>query len=377
MRVLVLSCNTGEGHNTAGKAVQEQVRAAGHEADMYDMMLLAGKRTSRLVGDCYVGMVTHAPYLFHALYRAGEHISSSRRKSPVYYANCLMAKHLAGFLEHNPYDIIVTPHLFPAETATYMKKHHMLSQRVVAVATDYTCIPFWEETDCDYYILPHRDLAQEFADKGVPAEKLVPLGIPVGGSFAHKKDKQQARIDCGLPADRPAYLVMSGSMGFGRVNLFAAELVKSCREGEQVVILCGRNKRMRALLDRQFASKDSVHVVGYTNRVSDYMDACDVVFTKPGGLSSTEAAAKRIPIVHTAPIPGCETRNVAFFTSRDMSVSARKIGEQVACGNRLLHDRPLRERMIAAQQRHVNADASQALARFLETLAQAQGRETH
>ena len=125
---------------------------------MEDMMLLAGQRVSRMVGGSYVGMVKHAPGAFHMLSQAGGKLSSAKRQSPVYYANHFLAKPLARYLEKHPADVIVTPHLFPAETLTYMKRRGMTDIPVLAVGTDYTCIPFWEETRCDGYILPHPDL---------------------------------------------------------------------------------------------------------------------------------------------------------------------------------------------------------------------------
>ena len=69
MKVLILSCNTGEGHNSAGKAVKEAVERAGHEAVMMDMMILAGPRTSVIVGGSYVKIVKYIPRLFQMLYR--------------------------------------------------------------------------------------------------------------------------------------------------------------------------------------------------------------------------------------------------------------------------------------------------------------------
>ena len=126
------------------------------------------------------------------LYRVGGLVSSNRHKSPVYYANALLAGRLRRYLDDNPYDVIVTPHLFPAETLTYMKRKHMLSQKVVAVETDYTCIPFWEETECDYYIVPHESLIDEFAAKGIPREKLLPYGIPVRPAFSRPCRKADA-----------------------------------------------------------------------------------------------------------------------------------------------------------------------------------------
>lgn len=369
MRILILSCNTGEGHNAAGRAIEEQARLMGHDARMMDIMLLKGKATSRIVGGAYVGLVKHAPRLFAAAYWAGGKITSAKRKSPVYWANRGIGKRLARYLEENPADVLVTPHLYPAEAFTYMRRHDLLHLKTVAVATDYTCIPFWEETDCDFYIIPHRDLADEFTKKGVPAEKLVPLGIPVRPAFSEKKRKEEARQALGLPAEIPIYLVMGGSMGFGRIQLFVSELRKATKE-ERILIICGKNRRLKRILDLEFGNDPRVQVLGFTDKVYDYMDACDVVFTKPGGLTSTEAAVKNIPMVHTAPIPGCETENLRFFVSRGMSAAGGKIGAQIAAGKELLEGEQRRREMEEAQRANVNRLAAGQIVRLLEEISE-------
>ena len=180
MKILILSCNTGEGHNSAGRAVKEYLELQGHQVVMEDMMLLKGARTSKAVGGAYVGIVKHCPLLFGLGYRLGGWVSSDKRKSPVYYTCSLLEGTLQRYLEQNRFDAIVTPHLYPAETLTAMKKKGWLKIPVVAIGTDYTCIPFWEETDCDYYVIPHEDLIDEFAKRGVPREKLLPWGFRYG-----------------------------------------------------------------------------------------------------------------------------------------------------------------------------------------------------
>ena len=105
------------------------------------------------------------------------------RKSIVYAFNRKYALKLGQYIEENHFDAIVMPHLFPAEAITYLKKKRNLSVRTYAVATDYTCIPFWEETQPDYFFIPHRELSREFIRSGIPREKLVPLGIPVQRTF--------------------------------------------------------------------------------------------------------------------------------------------------------------------------------------------------
>lgn len=366
MKILILSCNTGEGHNSAGKALMEYARSQGDEAELVDIMSLAGERISRLVGGGYVSVVKHTPAFFSLLYRIGGLVSSSRRKSPVYYANTLLAGRLKKYLDKNPCDVIVTPHLFPAETITYMKKKKMLAQKVVAIGTDYTCIPFWEETDCDYYVIPHEDLVEEFASYGIPREKLLPLGIPVRRQFVRPMSRDGVRDHLQLPKDRKIFLVMSGSMGFGKIHLFARELEQGNKNGEQIVIICGNNKRRERTLRFQFHGNPNVRVVGYTRHVAEYMAASDVIFTKPGGLSSTEAAVTGIPIIHTTPIPGCEEKNLEFFCFRGMSVAAGTRARQIEEGRRLMQQDGARERMRQAQKENMHPQAAEEIVRLLE-----------
>ena len=151
MKALILSCNTGGGHNSAGRAVAEEFVSRGDEAYVLDYLTLAGQGVSRIVGNGYVQIVKKTPKLFGVAYHLGMLVSRLMKKSPVYYLNGRMARYLDEYLQENPVDVIIMPHLYPAETITYMKRKGMKLPLTVAIMTDYTCIPFWEETDCDYY----------------------------------------------------------------------------------------------------------------------------------------------------------------------------------------------------------------------------------
>lgn len=368
MKILILSCNTGEGHNAAGKAVAEAAVRLGHEADMLDAMLLKSRRTSKIVSNMYIGTVKKFPHLFGFVYKLGQLISNRYIKSPVYWANSGLANQFAECLKYGNYDAIVTPHLYPAETLTYMKRHHMLSIPFVAVGTDYTCIPFWEETECDYYVIPHEDLVGEYVKRGVPQEKILPYGIPVSHTFTTHMPQETAKKKCGLAPDTPAFLIMSGSMGFGKLAVFAMALYKQCNNNEHIIIICGNNKKIYSILKKEFRNTDRVHILGYTTHVSRYMDACDVLFTKPGGLTSTESLVKEIPTIHTAPIPGCETKNSAFFVERGISYASKYMIEQIRLGKLLMRSADLRADMKQAQNEQRKVHAADDIIHFLEQL---------
>ena len=98
MKALILSCNTGGGHNSAARAIAEEMQDRGDEAYVLDYLALAGEGVSRLVGDGYVQIVKKTPRLFGAAYKLGMGVSKLTKKSPVYYLNGRMAKYLDQYL---------------------------------------------------------------------------------------------------------------------------------------------------------------------------------------------------------------------------------------------------------------------------------------
>lgn len=375
MKILILSCSTGGGHNAAGKAVKEQLEYKGHEAVMLDPYTLVSDKLASRVGNTYIRIAGKTPGIFGSAYKLGNAISSSRHKSPVYYANTLMAGHLKAYLDENCFDAIIMPHLFPAEMMTCLKRRHTDIPPTVVISTDYTCIPFFEETECDYYIVPHEDLLNEDIEKGLPAGKLYPLGIPVSRSFSMGCDKLRARAKLRLPADKPVYLVMSGSMGFGKMHLFVFELTRKLIHDEQLIIICGNNKKMQRILKYTYHRNPNVHVTGFTDHVSEYMDACDVIFTKPGGLTSTEALVKNIPIVYTAAIPGCESKNRDFFVSRGLALASEHVHIQISQGMTLVENTDIRNAMINTQKRFSKPNAAAEIVKLLENITSAEVKE--
>ena len=110
--------------------------------------------------------------------------------------------------------------------------------------------------------------------------------------------------------------ILTGSMGYGNIEKLTDTLLNSADENTEIVILGGNNEKLKGRLRCKY-SADFVKVIDFTDKVDVYMDACDIIFTKPGGLTSTEAAVKNIPIIHTDPIPGLSLIHILSATSPD------------------------------------------------------------
>ena len=160
---------------------------------------------------------------------------------------------------------------------------------------------------------------------------------------------------------------MSGSMGFGNVTELVRHLLNSHADEVEVLLICGNNTTLQATLQKEFGMHNNITILGFTDKISLLMDACDILFTKPGGLSSTEAAAKNIPIIHTAPIPGCETRNAEFFHYHGMSYSSKDIDEQIRQAMRLCTDLPYRNKMIFSQKININTEVCSHILKLCTT----------
>ena len=365
MKVLILSTGTGEGHNSAGKAVLEQFQKRGIPCEMADALDFASEKAAYYGKKVYVWSTVKATGVFSGAYKAGKAISSAKHKSPVYYANALYAQSLYEYIADNGYDTIVMPHLFPAEAVTYMMKKYRPPVKTYFIATDYACIPFTEETETDYYFIPHEDLKEEFHRRGIPMEKLIPLGIPVSERFCSMRTKEEARKSIGAVQDGKCILVMTGSMGYGHVESLVEHIVRRMDARTRIFIMGGSNEKLKGKLREIYAEDHRVEVLDFTHRAQDYLAASDLLFTKPGGLTSTEAAVAGIPLAHTNPIPGCEERNVAFFTSRGMSISDKNEERIAQKGLELMADTDGINRMLASQAGNVNRNAARDICQFI------------
>lgn len=367
MDALILSCSTGGGHNAAGTAIKQELEARGHYVVMMDPYELVSHKLATEVGRAYVKMVQRMPKLFGIVYSLGSLVRYVPGKSPVYYANIAVAKKLSVYLQKHPADVIIMSHLYPAELVTYLKKSGEKLPLTVFVATDYVCIPFTEETDCDYYVVPGDAQVKNFLKRGIPKNKILPFGIPVGPSFDELMDQTQARVMLGLEQDKKYVLLTGGSIGAGKIEKTIRILLFRMRKEEingKVIVICGNNEKLYRRLERKYGKK--LILIRKTDQMAYYMRACDLFISKPGGLSSTEAAVSQVPYIHITPIPGCETHNMRYFSRNGMSIAVRYPSVELSHAVKKLGNVQNAEQMFEKQQRGIPRDARKNLCDWLE-----------
>jgi processive 1,2-diacylglycerol beta-glucosyltransferase len=370
-RVLFMSISAGQGHNATCKAVIESLEERGIRTHMIDTLRYVNRAAGFTIDKGYEMLTKVWPELFGMGYRSALHSQhpntpAGRRQKATLHRNVapLLTEKLYRLIRNYDPHVVVMPHPFTCIMASALReKGYLRNATLISIITDYTIHPYEELTDVDYYVLAAPQFAYEAIKRGIPEEKLLTYGIPVRPSFYKKKDKKQAREELGW-GNRSTLMVMGGSMGNGDIKDMISG-IDSLPQDIQIACVCGKNKRIYNAIESMRLQKP-LYNYGYTDRISDMMDASDVLISKPGGLTSSEAFAKNIPMVIFSPIHGQEDYNMEFFVNMGLAMRVSEFVSSDEVLFQMLHS-PWRLEQIKEAQRELGIDnATERLTDFIE-----------
>ncbi len=321
MRILLLSGNTGEGHNSAAKALKEYFEEKGCHCDIHDGLQYMRFSCGNFISWGHITIYRKFPFIFAIGYRYAQWLQRrrsyhkmldkrakklSRRLSPH-------RKRLKEFIENGNYDAVIAIHSFIALMTGELRKCGYLNIPSFFLSTDYSCYPGVNQMELDAWLIAHKNMIPQYLSLGIPEDRLVPVGIPIRSEFMERQDKAEVRRQLNLPEDKKIVVLSCGSMGASSMGRLVVSLAETLPDNALLVAICGNNKVLERNLRRLIRSKKVV-VLGFVDRMSSYMDAADLFITKPGGLSTSEAVHKRVPTILVHAVPGCETGNLEFLT---------------------------------------------------------------
>ncbi len=339
MKVLILSCNTGGGHNACAQALAAQLETMGHESAAVDALGYVSDRVSRFISNWHVRFYRHFPKLYGKGYRfAEEHPAAFDEDSAACRILRSGCERMRQDIEKGGYGAVICTHLFPAMMLSFIQHAAPLQARTCFLATDYTASPSCGSVALDICVIPDASLADEFARTGIRAQKIAPCGIPVRAMFEGRTDAAQAKRVFDVEPSHRHLVIMSGSMGCGPIAEIVSRLAKAMPQTCELSVVCSSNKRLRRQLRMRFGHKKNIHVLGFVKNISRLLDSADVFLTKPGGISVTEAAVKGVPMVLINAVGGCETHNLEFFVSHGAACTADTPKELARQSLQLLQD---------------------------------------
>jgi processive 1,2-diacylglycerol beta-glucosyltransferase len=322
-RILILTGRYGEGHRQAALALQEayEHQYPGSDVQVVDYMEWMHPHTHEIGRTLFVKGVSALPRMYGFLFE------QTRRPGMITRSMHWLAQfgisRLLQLLEETRPTLVVSTFPPAAAAVSALKERGSIDVPSITVITDHTDHSYWVHPRTDRYLVGSDQVRRLLQAQGVPSHLIRVTGIPIRSRFTHSQEMDVLRRKHGLLADMPTVLLMGGGCGMIDKHLLRQLEGESLSHNLQIVICCGHNrKRMEQLTEKSLDSRHRIIPIGFVDCIDEYMALADLVITKPGGLSTSEAIAMRLPMLLYRPLPGQEEDNARFLTKAGVAVRA-------------------------------------------------------
>jgi processive 1,2-diacylglycerol beta-glucosyltransferase len=322
--IAILSCNYGGGHQRVAEVLVDELRqhSPGCRVEIYDYIeTCIGHRYNTAFTALYFGSVRWAPWLYRWFYRATSAITP--RSSLQRAINGLGKRRLAAMLQTQRPDIVVCTYCLPAGGMSELKGEGHTAVPCVTVVTDHAIHSQWIHPGIDLYLVSSDYVRDGFVARGILCERVLPLGIPVSPVSGPPSSRQTLRRRYGLTPTLPTILVMVGAYNLMRGALDVYRHLVELPRPAQLLFVCGKDERLRRAIEplAREASRP-VRVFGYVGNIPELMAMSDLMVSKAGGVTTSEALAAELPMVLVNPIPGQEEANATFLQAAGAAMVA-------------------------------------------------------
>jgi processive 1,2-diacylglycerol beta-glucosyltransferase len=321
-QVLIISASVGAGHDQAGHALEKVIHQRYPHVRTEFIDFMDSKYTfNHLLKKVYLEMLESVPSLYNFMYQiAAQH--GNVRPNAKYALFQTMQHHMEDLFAKSHPDLAIFTHPFPCGAVACIRRNGRIVTPMVAIITDFALHDMWLFHEVDEYFVATEELQQEFAARGMSHSRVHATGIPIRQGFGLNYDVSDIREKLGLSAHLPLILIMGGGLGLGSME----EALRSVNEldcSAQAVVITGKNTELFDSL-RNIAGglHQPVKVLGFVDNIPELMAAADILITKPGGLTVSEALAAGLPMVFHKPLPGQEEDNARYIIAKGAAIEA-------------------------------------------------------
>lgn len=335
-RLLILSAVVGAGHVRAAESLtQVASKKFGLKVDHVNFLDYVSPELSKLIEKIWYLMVKYTPLITKFTYESGKFNSNKWFKNLDNYLKLDFKKYRKLIEEYKP-DIIISTHYLPAMIVSWMYKEMPINNGVVI--TDYTSHSMWVYPKNNRIFVACDQVIKELKKIGFKKENICVSGIPVRDVFLKPFNKNKLRKKLDLDLAKPTLLMMGGGDAVGPF----VKILKSLspyKKYFQLVVIAGKNKERQDNLKLKFNTFGfEGKVVGFVDNIDEYMKAADLLISKAGGLTTTEAITLGLPMLIVRPTPGQEDGNTDYLTKAKAGIYIKDIKEIGKIVNKVLKD---------------------------------------
>lgn len=333
-KVLILSEAFGAGHTKVAEALKEVISlfAPFVHTKIVELGQELNPLTTTLMFRLYVKLITTYPYLWGKTYQKKQDQPLSKEYQFIIYQ--LFHRKIEALLEQEKPNLVICTHPFSSSSVSRLKRLGC-PLNLCTVITDFHAHGVYAQPEVDLYLVSSDGVQQELINLGVQQNRIMITGIPTKTRFWIKNDKQEIRRKLQLK-NIPTVMLMGGGLGLGGIGRVAHMLTK-WREDLQVVICTGYNQTLKQSLSKNRCfHHPHIHILEFVDIIDEWMDASDLIITKPGGVSCFEALLKGIPMLLYKPIPGHEEKNCDFLVQNRFAIKVDSLIQVEAWIQKLL-----------------------------------------
>ena len=375
MRVLIATVTAGSGHLQAAAALEEAWRTLRprDQVEKLDVLDFTSKLYRTFYVESYVKVIEHAPELWAHVFKKTDNPLLVRKLTRFRRALAQMTTtKFARRIEEWAPEVVLCTHYLPLEIMGRVTRENGTGATtfIVSTVTDFEAHALWMEASVDLYCVAAEETKARLVARGAAADNVAVTGIPISARFSSRLNPAALRKRLGLRDDLHTLLVLGGGFGLGPVAEILNELNKLTRP-IQILVVCGRNDELRrelAMLDRH----QPTHLFGFVQNMQELMAVSDLVITKPGGLTTSEALALGKPLFVLNPIPGQEAANSDFLLQNGAALKANRMEDLPFRLDKLLGSARLAEMAAAAKRLGRPHAAQQICEEVLRRLGQSE-----
>ena len=325
MKILVIHATAGAGHKKAAEAISHGLQArGGHDVRLVDALDYTNPFFKKNYPGVYTFLVTYLPWAWGFLFG----LLDTPWMQPLVRGvrrlyNGFNAQALQKFLIQEQFDGVITTHFLSAEVCAYLKREGKIRSKIICVVTDFDVHRIWVNKGIDIYTAACEYTKNKLIALGVPSQKVFTTGIPTDAKFSLEPDKFALKKKLGIQDGILTILIATGSFGMGPVE----GLIRLLKD-YQLLIVCGNNRDLYERLKP--LNKENVHILGLVNNMDELMAVANVMVTKPGGLSISEALVKKLPMIFFSAIQGQETNNIKVLSTYEVVSQAQSSLPEIA-----------------------------------------------
>ncbi|MDP1853688.1 MAG: glycosyltransferase [Candidatus Omnitrophota bacterium] len=317
MKILIVYATAGAGHRKASEAIYKEAKKRGLDVAIVDILDFTHPAVKYLYSEGYLFLIKRAPFIWRILFSVTDKLRNNIFSRIAYLLNKHSYAKYLDFLEKEKVDLVISTHFMSSEITGYVKQK--LNIRLVSVVTDFCLHSMWFNAFVDKYCVASDSVRERLVFLGAPGERIEFTGIPIDAAFSQNYERKEMAEKLGVSPDLFTLLVMTGEVGIGPI----AEIIDSLKEDVQLLVVCGKNKQLLEELKK--IGHRNLKIFGLVNNVYELMSVSDLVVTKPGGLTISEALSKTLPMIFFSIIPGQETGNARIIQEYGAGIIAQDV----------------------------------------------------